>query len=258
MSILTGASDEKPMALGLSVRSYGADHGEHRHDFGQLVLPLSGFLEIDVNGRQAPLMPGRAAFVGVGERHSQEGRQPNMSLILDLDLSSASPQANDALAAGSFLTLNPLAGKLVDYMGLMTASGAAPSAQALSHWTPLLLDALTTGSPSATSRLDGLLARMEAEPGVDWTVERMAERVGISASRLHVLFREGLQTTPAAALADIRLKQAARWLTQTELPISELAYRAGYSDQSALTRAMRRSMDVTPAAYRRLSRLTTG
>jgi len=246
-------------ALGLSVRSYRESEGEDRHDFGQLVLPLSGFLEIDVGGRQAPLTPGRAAFVGAGERHSQESDRPNRSLILDLDLSGMSAQTGERLAAASFLNLNPMAAKLVDYMGLAAGGQTGeragvdvpPSSQMLRHWTPLLLDSLATGVVEPASRLDGLMARMEASPAHAWSVEDMARSVGVSVSRLHALFRERLDTTPGAALARIRLDLASRWLAQSDLAIAELAYRAGYADQSALTRAMRRAMDITPAAYRR-------
>jgi AraC-like DNA-binding protein len=35
------------------------------------------------------------------------------------------------------------------------------------------------------------------------------------------------------------------------MPIAEIALQLGYSDQTALTRAMRRELDQTPAAYRR-------
>jgi AraC-like DNA-binding protein len=36
--------------------------------------------------------------------------------------------------------------------------------------------------------------------------------------------------------------------------VAAIALSAGFSEQSALTRAMRRAMDTTPAAYRRAYR----
>jgi AraC-like DNA-binding protein len=46
-----------------------------------------------------------------------------------------------------------------------------------------------------------------------------------------------------------------RLLSSTDLSIAELAYRLGYADQSALTRAMRKAIGLTPAAYRRQARV---
>ena len=43
-------------------------------------------------------------------------------------------------------------------------------------------------------------------------------------------------------------------LADTDLPIATLAYQAGFADQSALTRVMRRTTGLTPSAYRKLHR----
>lgn len=52
----------------------------------------------------------------------------------------------------------------------------------------------------------------------------------------------------------MRLRCVRDALERTDRPIAELAVAAGYSDQNALTRAMRRAFGVTPAAWRRQSR----
>jgi AraC-like DNA-binding protein len=82
----------------------------------------------------------------------------------------------------------------------------------------------------------------------------MAAAVNVSVSRLHALFREELDTSPKNWLREHRLARVREWLTSTDLPIAELALRAGFSEQSALTRAMRKASGLTPAAYRRQSR----
>jgi AraC-like DNA-binding protein len=124
----------------------------------------------------------------------------------------------------------------------------------LNLWVPLLVDALLGDEPQLPSRLAGLLAAVEANLSKDWTVENMADRVGISASRLHAIFQENLGKSPRVWLTDLRLEHACRLLSTTDLSIAELAYRFGYADQSALTRAMRKATGMTPAAYRRQAR----
>jgi AraC-like DNA-binding protein len=239
--------------LNLDIRSYGGVSDPHQHDFAQLVLPLKGTLAIDIAGREQRLDAFRAAFVETGAPHSQAGDRANRSLIVDLDLASLDPEVAERLVARPFLPLAPAANRLVDYMSFVAGGGGARSDQ-LEHWLPLLLDALVQAPARPQSRLAALLGQIEAAPDRSWTTEAMAERTAMSVSRLHALFRSELDMTPAAWLSELRLRRVREWLATSDAPIAELAFRAGYSDQNALTRAMRRATGLTPAAYRRLSR----
>lgn len=240
-------------SLDLHLRSYGQVRSSDRHDFAQLVLPVSGTLLLEVAGREGRLDPLRAAFVAPRAWHSQCSASPNRSLILDLDLASLDATAGERLLERPFPVLGPAARKLVEFMGIMTDSGAvAPSV--LRGWVPLLLDTLALDAPTPRSRLAALLARVELEPGLPWTTGTMANAAGLSVSRLHALFREELGTSPHAWLLALRLARVRDWLAHTELPIAELALRAGFSEQSALTRALRQATGMTPGAYRRQCR----
>ncbi|MBP2227180.1 AraC-like DNA-binding protein [Azospirillum agricola] len=195
------------------------------------------------------------AFVEAGSPHSQMSDKPNRSLIVDLDPAFLEPDVGDRLIRQPFVPLPPAAGKLVDYMGLLVDGGAV-SADNLRLWLPLLLDSLLREPARPPSRLAPLLTVIEPELGLPWTTDMMAERARISVSRLHALFRAELDTTPRAWLAELRLKRVCEWLALSDRPIAEIAYRAGFADQSALTRAMRRATGSTPAAYRRRRRET--
>lgn len=239
--------------LSIDIRSYREDDGADRHGFAQLVLPLSGALEMEIGGRGGRLAPGRGAFVDIDTWHSEMSERPNRSLIVDLGPAVLAGGIGERLAAQPYLALNPAASKLVDYMGLQLAGGGSP---ALQLWVPLLLDTVIREAPRPQSRLAALMAAIEAEPGLAWTTEAMAKRAAMSVSRLHAVFREELDTTPRAFLADARLKRVGEWLVQSDRSIAEIAFRAGFSDQSALTRAMRKATGLTPAAYRRRNRET--
>lgn len=239
-----------PPSIDLDIRSYGPDQGPDRHDFAQLVLPIAGSLTIDVAGREGRLDPAQAAFVDAGALHSQTSTLPNRSLILDLDPAGLDRDIAERLARRPFLPLLPATGRLIDYMAMMLRGGTA-SASIVARWVPLLLDTLTLAAPGPRSRLQALLATVERQPGLPWSAAAMAEQAGLSVSRLHVLFRQELNSTPRGWLSELRLRHVREGLADGSLPIAELAYRNGYADQSALTRAMRRATGLTPAAYRR-------
>lgn len=239
----------------LDLRSYGAMPWAGVHDFAQLVLPLKGRLTLDINGKGGVAHPLRAAFIEPGFVHTQFATEPNQSLILDFDLAGV-PQATAAkLAERPYAPISAPAAKLIEYIGLLRAHGGAGASTAtLANWTPLLLDALAQQPVRPSSRLRVALGKIEAHPGQRWDTEAMAKLACLSVSSLHRVFREELQTTPLAWLTDMRLRWVCRQLAATNLPIAQLATLAGYADQSALTHAMRRAMDITPMAYRKRER----
>jgi AraC-like DNA-binding protein len=243
-----------PSTVDLHLRSYGQLGEPDRHDYGQLVLPLSGALLLDVEGRQGRLDPLHAGFVAPGAWHAQSGDAANRSIIVDIATQALAPDDSERLFGRPFAPLGPAARKLVEFMALMADSGAAPGS-VVQGWVPLLLDTLTLDAPRPASRLAALCSSIEASPGQAWSTDAMARAAGVSVSRLHALFNEELGTSPHAWLLERRLQRACEALASTEVPIAEIALRAGFSEQSALTRALRKATGMTPAAYRRRQRL---
>lgn len=237
----------------LDLRSYGAVPWAGVHDFAQLVLPLKGKLTLDINGKGGVAHPLRAAFIEPGLVHTQFSTEANQSLILDFDLAVVPQATAERLAERPYATISAPAAKLIDYIGLMRAHSGASQAT-LANWAPLLLDALAQQEIRPSSRLLVALGKIEAHPGQPWDTEAMAKLACMSVSSLHRVFREELRTTPLAWLTDMRLRWVCGQLAATNLPIAQLATLAGYADQSALTHAMRRAMDITPMAYRRRER----
>ena len=235
----------------LDLRSYGAEWQPDRHSFAQLVLPVTGTLRLEIAGRTGRLDPLHGAIVAAGAWHAQASAVQNRSLILDLDGAALEQGAWADLLDRPFTTLGPAARKLADYMALMAGERAAVPPALLRGWVPLLLDTLALGAPQAPSRLAALLAQVAQRPGLPWTTASMADAARMSVSRLHALFRAELDTSPHAWLLGQRLQFACLCLATSNSPIAEVAQAAGFSDQSALTRAMKTAMDTTPGAYRR-------
>ena len=245
--------------LALTIRSYGRDGAVDTHAFAQLVLPLGGSMEVDVEGHGAWLDRTRAAFVAPTARHAQSSDIANRFLVVDVDGRSLGGQTLERLAARRFLPVGPAAAHLIDYMAASLGHDGMP--QRAAGWLPLLLDAVERTVPGPASRLAGLLATLQAHPERGWTAADMAARVGLSVSRLHAVFREELDTTAQAWLTERRIERAQRWLADTSLPLAEIALACGYADQSAFTRAFGRATGLAPAAYRRraqASRHTAG
>lgn len=67
-----------------------------------------------------------------------------------------------------------------------------------------------------------------------------------------------LGCVPGEYLVRRRLDAAEALLRDGTLPIAEVALATGYSDQSALTRRLKRRRGVTPAALRRAAAARAG
>lgn len=236
----------------LHLRSYDRVHWGDRHEFAQLVLPLHGEVLLDIEERRGRLDPLHGALVAPGAWHAQSSQAANGSLIVDVDGAAFERGPWQELLERPFVVLGPAARKLVEFMGLM-AREAAPSPALVQGWVPLLLDTLRLDAPRATSRLAALLARLDAAPGLAWSTESMARAANLSVSRLHALFREELDSTPHAWLLGCRLDCARSLLADSQRSVADIALACGFSDQTSLTRAMRKVCDTTPAAYRRAS-----
>ncbi len=237
----------------LHLRSYRDESLAHRHDFPQLVLPLSGRLALDIGGREGVADSATGAFVEPGARHATRAGGANHSLVLDLAPATVSTLQLEWLAQRPFLPLSPAAAKLVEFMAVWLAQSDSPrhgGSVTLEHWVPLLLDTLAQRPPQLLSRLRRMMAQVEARAAHPWTVAQMAELAAISPSRLHEWFRDELDSSPRAWLAEVRVAQACQLLRTSALPLAQVAQRCGYAEQSALSHAMRRLRGMTPLRYR--------
>ncbi len=240
------------MSIHIDFLSYDGERNNERHPHAQFVLPIAGELRIDIGGAEAMLDPSRAAFVAPGVRHSQLATGSNRFLIVNCDPAECGVPVAERLAEQVFLPVSEATRHLIGFANLSRERFAQPGMP--QYWMPLLIDSIL-GQERRVSRLDALAERVEADLAAPWTVEEMARRIGLSPSRLHALFRSDWGTSPQAWLAERRIRRVRAWLTASDAPVAELAQRAGYADQSALTRAMRRLTGLTPAAYRKRKRL---
>lgn len=85
----------------------------------------------------------------------------------------------------------------------------------------------------------------------DFSVEQIAEAVGLSASQLQRRFQKALGRSVVQELLRKRLDEAKHLLWSTDLPIADIAPKLGFHSATYMHRTFRRSFGVTPAQYRR-------
>jgi AraC-like DNA-binding protein len=101
----------------------------------------------------------------------------------------------------------------------------------------------------AAQRLAPVLAAIEADPA-GFDLPTLARRARLSRSRLHAVFRQAVGCSPMLYARRRRLERARALLASSDLPIHEVAERAGFPDQFHFSRAFKRAHGASPSEYR--------
>jgi AraC-like DNA-binding protein len=244
----------------VSLRSYEARETFHVHDWHQLVLPVEGAQAVDFGHTDGTLAVGRGVLVTSGQPHRFRGLGENSFVVLDIPDRGARAQGlPDAVrrraTAMPFFAVDDGLRRLTGYVAHELAGGALDAATA-HHITGLFIHALTRrlGAGAIPPAVGRALDLIHAHYDRSLTVPEMAAAARLSVSAFHNRFRAIMGRAPAAYLSAVRLDQAARHPRASELSIAEIALATGFSDQSALTRAIRRCRGTTPARLRQAGR----
>jgi AraC family transcriptional regulator len=87
-----------------------------------------------------------------------------------------------------------------------------------------------------------------------FSLAELARRAGVHPVHLAHEFRRHFGTSAGEYARRLRVEEACRALARTDLPLSAVAARAGFYDQSHLTNSFKRATRMTPAQYRALFR----
>ena len=89
------------------------------------------------------------------------------------------------------------------------------------------------------------------------TVADLAKKLGIHRMTLNKHLKEEMGITPGEYLDGIRRQRAMRLLRDTDLPLKEIAEKAGIANQSYFCRLIRETAGVSPMKYRKKFRDNT-
>ncbi len=106
-------------------------------------------------------------------------------------------------------------------------------------------------------RLGRVIVAIHANPGHDWTLAELADRMGASRSVFAERFLEVTGVTPLRYLTELRMRLATQWIAKERMPIETAAQKLGYGSQAAFSRAFKRITGHPPGSLTG-SRLANG
>ncbi len=103
----------------------------------------------------------------------------------------------------------------------------------------------------ALQRIEKVREKLIEDPDDPPTLEELGEMFGVNIKRLSREFQAVHGMTMFAWLRDYRLREAARMLRETTLPVEQIAQMNGYNGGANFATAFKRRFRVSPRDYRR-------
>jgi AraC-like DNA-binding protein len=103
-------------------------------------------------------------------------------------------------------------------------------------------------------RIAKALQHLHNKPDITWTLEKMAEEIGMSRAAFAKRFKEMVGQPMFEYLTALRVQRAKELLQETKLPLYEVASRVGYESDLAFTKTFKKHAGITPIRYRKQTR----
>lgn len=110
--------------------------------------------------------------------------------------------------------------------------------------------------PAAQEAVERVIDTMRGNPSTELTLDDMARIAHFSKFHFTRVFQRLTGMSPRRFLSAVRLQEAKRLLTTTELTVADISLRVGYHSIGTFSARFARSVGLTPTAYRRLGGYT--
>lgn len=244
----------------------GADLEPHIHERATFGVMLAGGFDLTfsspaIRRRALECEPGTVFTEPAGETHGNRiGSEGASVVVLQLDPDAADP------------TLDPLRPLLTDRINHFRSERIALRARRLAReirrsdsLSDLAVESVALEMLLDAARHDLRWTKQGRIPGwlpvaEDYVrsnfrealrIADVAEAAGVHPAHLAAVFSEVHAVPLGTYIRRLRVDWAADRLSRTDEPISSIAYAAGFSDQSHLTRAFKAYTGQTPGAYRK-------
>lgn len=106
-------------------------------------------------------------------------------------------------------------------------------------------------NPMAVSAIGNVLEMIDRDYSNKLTLDDLCRKTDFTRTYFEFLFKQATNLSPMRYLLDIRVKKAIDLLMETNLTITEIAYRVGFSDSNYFIRQFHKAVGKTPLQYRK-------
>ena len=229
----------------IDVRRYGAEHRSHSHEFHQLVLPLKGQLQLEVEGKgQCVSTEAHIAVIASGDKHGFAATSDNEFIVADVPLQWMTMLER----LPTFIKVTPSLLHYIRFVAVQINTGKVSVYMQQQILTLLieLLSAEFNQSAVVDKRL--LLAKNYLDENLSESIS-LAQVAGIaclSIRQLTTLFKQQWGLTIAQYLLQQRMKKALYLLNLGKLSVEQVAHLVGYQSLSSFSYRFKQYFGYSP------------
>ncbi len=237
----------------------GLEQPRHFHEWSSVTLVLQGGLEERVGRtleRAAPLsVVVKPAGVEHSDRVGLHGAR-TIQIALRPDLLTPEDERGSGRNDWRWLHAGPPARRFLAILELLRrwpTDRAATEAAVFDCLASLGSHERTTSRPVPPRWLARIVEELDETFASKPRVSALASEAGVHPVSLARCFRRHYGTTVTARIRQRRVQRVAELLAGSDRPLSDVAYAAGFSDQSHMCRVFKTDTGLTPGAYRQLT-----
>ncbi len=234
------------MTESLSIRAYSKQPKSHSHPFYQLVLPLQGAIVLNVVEFNGKVVPGEGIIIRSGETHCFTAEEQARFIVADLH---ALPHAMPT--AARLFALDVAFKAYLRFIENQLQLSSDPHLQ--QQMLALFKMLLSKVQPKVITdkRLADVLLTIQSQLQSELTITTLAQMACLSPTQFKKIFTAHTGQAPAAYITAKRMEQARALLTNTDLPVQQVAEQVGYRDISAFSRRFSQYFGLSPRQLKR-------
>lgn len=230
----------------LSIRSYRSQSRQHQHDYHQIVLPLQGFITMQVGAFDGKVSVGDAIAIPAKHLHAFAADESARFLVVDLE----QLPINISAAEPTKFLLAPATLAYVQFVGLQLMNQSNSALE--SSMCAMLLQLLEQQGRylKMDSRIAKVVSEIQQDISQNWSLARLAQLSFLSQTQFKTVFKANVGMTSQQFVLQLRMEKAKALLTHTDLPIHIIGEKVGFANPSAFTRRFSQFFGLSPKSYR--------
>lgn len=231
----------------IDLRSYHTESCSHTHDFAQLVLPVSGSMELEVGHYSGVVNDDIGVYIAPNEQHCFAGSPKNLFLVIDV---ATKNHLNNECFEFDILNLTASTKKLIQFTHHYLAHNERDLI------TDSLVNQLLFHFTASSFSPEPDPAVIKAKYWIDFyfadtvDVSRVAKHCYLSISQLQRRFKQTIGCSIAEYWRMKKLHHAKRLLSQKKCSIEAVAFEVGYENLPSFSRRFSKTFGESPSQWR--------
>lgn len=229
----------------ISIRSYNSKRKGHFHGYHQLVLPLRGVINIEVETYTGKVTPSECVVIKQDQVHHFAANQEAKFIVADM-----SDLPNNILTSdGLVFSITPALFSYLSFIEKQLENQVSPNLEKSMFSTFALLLEEQGQFRKIDHRIRLVVEYVLENITENLSIDTLAKVACLSQTQFKKVFTEQLGLSVSKHVAKERMEKAKALLMHTDYSIQMIAEQVGYADLSAFSRRFSQYYGLSPTAF---------